>query len=82
MFGLTPVVDNAARNPNILNGGLDKVNPLYWVAILGLATFVDIYQINKANSGNPEYFAGNLNFDPLNLYPKDKAGQLAAYASC
>ena len=81
LFGLTPVVDNAARNPNILNGGLDKVNPWYWAGILGLATFVDIYQINKANMGNPEYFAGNLNFDPLGLYPKDKAGQLRMQAS-
>jgi light-harvesting complex II chlorophyll a/b binding protein 5 len=80
-FGLTPVVDQAARNPNILNGGLEKVNPLYWAAILGIATFVDIYQINKANSGNPEYFAGNLNFDPLGFYPKDKAGQLRMQAA-
>ena len=81
LFGLSPVVDNAARNPNILNGGLGKVNPLYWVAILGVATFVDVYQINKANMGSADYFAGNLNFDPLNLYPKDKAGQLRMQAA-
>jgi Chlorophyll A-B binding protein len=75
-----PVVDAADRNPNILNGGLDKVSPWYWAVILGAAAVIDIYQINRANSEDPAYFPGNLNFDPLGLYPKDKKGQLEMQA--
>lgn len=76
-LGAAPVVDAASRNPNILNGGLDKINPLFWVAILGAATVIDLYQINSANNpANEEYFPGNLGFDPLGFYPKDKKGQL------
>lgn len=74
-------MDEASRNPNILNGGLGKVSPFYWGAILGAAAVIDIIQIQKANSNNPEYFPGNLNFDPLNLYPKDKEGQLRMQAA-
>ena len=70
----------ADLNPNLLNGGLDKVNPLFWVGILGAAAVIDLYQINTANNVNDEtnadYFPGNIGFDPLGLYPKDRKGQL------
>jgi hypothetical protein len=72
----TPVVDATDRNPNVLNGGLDKVNPWYWAIVLVAASVIDIYQINRANSEDPNYFPGNLQFDPLGLYPKTKEGQL------
>jgi hypothetical protein len=69
------VVDAMDRNPSILNGGLEKVSPVYWGFILGAAALIDIYQIQRANADDPEYFPGNLGFDPLGLYPKDKEGQ-------
>jgi hypothetical protein len=53
---------------------LDKINPWYWATILVVASFIDLYQINKANF-DPNYTSGNLGFDPLGLYPKDKEGQ-------
>ena len=60
-----------------MNGGLGKVNPLFWVAILGAATVIDLYQINTANNPeNEDYFPGNIGFDPLGFYPKSKEGQL------
>lgn len=68
------IVDAADRNPSVLNGGLDKISPVYWGMILLAASFIDIYQINKANQ-DPNYEIGNLGFDPLNLYPKDEAGR-------
>lgn len=32
-------------------------------------------QSRKNKNNNSDYFPGNLGFDPLGLYPKDKAGQ-------
>lgn len=74
-IGMTPVVDASDRAPSVLNGGLGKVSPIYWVACLAAAAAIDLYGISKSKSGNPDYFAGNLGFDPLGLYPKDEAGQ-------
>jgi Chlorophyll A-B binding protein len=64
------------RNPNVLNGELDKINPWYRAIVLVTASLIDIYQINRANSGDINYFPGNLQFDPLGLYPKTREGQL------
>lgn len=82
LFGAPALLDGAARNPNILNGGLYKINPWYWVIILGVASVVDVYQISRANNmeANPDYIPGDLGFDPLGLYPKDKAGKLEMQA--
>jgi len=77
LFGLPAVVDNAGRAPSILNGGLEKISPVYWIACLLLAGAIDFFGILKARASknDPTYFPGNLGFDPLGLYPKDAAGQ-------
>lgn len=75
LVGLTPLVDASDRAPSLLNGGLGKVSPIYWVVVLAAAAAIDVYGISKANKNDPSYFPGNLGFDPLGLYPKDKAGQ-------
>ena len=72
---LQPLVDASDRAPSVLNGGLGKVSPVYWAACLVAAAAIDVYGISKARKNEPEYFPGNLGFDPLGLYPKDKAGQ-------
>uniref|UniRef100_A0A7S4JV13 Plastid light harvesting protein n=1 Tax=Odontella aurita TaxID=265563 RepID=A0A7S4JV13_9STRA len=74
-LNLAPAVDANDRAPSLLNGGLGKVSPLYWVACLGLAAAVDFYGIQKSKENNPDYFPGNLGFDPFGVYPKDKDGQ-------
>lgn len=74
LLGQQPVVDAMDRNPSVLNGGLDRVNPLFWVAILVAAGAIDLIQINKANH-DPDYTPGDLGFDPLGLFPKDEAGR-------
>ena len=75
-FGLNPLVDASDRAPSVLNGGLGKVPLAYWaVVVLGTAG-IEAYGMAKAKSNDPEYFPGNLGFDPLVLYPKDKEGQL------
>lgn len=72
-LGLRPLVDAAERAPSILNGGLDKVVPGYWVFcfLLGAAAEYRTYLVKN----KPGYYPGNLGFDPLRLYPSDVTGQ-------
>ncbi|GKY94929.1 hypothetical protein MPSEU_000457800 [Mayamaea pseudoterrestris] len=74
-LGLAPVVGVDGRAPSLLNGGLGKVSPIYWIVVLAAAAAIDVYGISKAKSNDPSYFAGNLGFDPLGLYPKETEGQ-------
>jgi len=71
---LNPVLDATDRAPSVLNGGLDKISPIYWVGCLLAAGAIDFYGISKSKN-DPDYFPGKLGFDPLGLYPSDKAGQ-------
>jgi hypothetical protein len=73
-LSMTPVVDATDRAPSLLNGGLGKISPIYWVACIVAAAAVDVYGISKAKN-DPSYSAGNLGFDPLGLYPKSKDAQ-------
>mmetsp|Transcript_8157 Transcript_8157/g.9404 ORF Transcript_8157/g.9404 Transcript_8157/m.9404 type:complete len:338 (-) Transcript_8157:90-1103(-) len=72
---MTPLIDASDRAPSILNGGLDKVNPFYWMACIAAAAAVEFFGINKSKSDEESYFPGNLGFDPLGMYPKEKEGQ-------
>jgi hypothetical protein len=76
LIGMAPIVDASDRAPSLLNGGLDKISPLYWIACLTGAALIDVYGLSKARSNSPDYIPGNLGFDPLGLYPKDKEGQM------
>lgn len=76
LFDADVIVDAANRNPNVLNGGLGKVNPLYWIACLGAAAAIDLKQNELRESGSEEYkIPGDLGWDPLGLYPSDSAGK-------
>jgi len=74
-FGLTPIIDATDRAPSILNGGLGKISPIYWVGCILAAAAIDQYGIARSKQNLPGYFPGNLGFDPLGLYPEDEAGQ-------
>lgn len=76
LIGMTPIVDASDRAPSVLNGGLGKINPVYWVAILMLGSAIDVYGISRGRSKSPDAVVGSLGFDPLGLYPKDKKGQM------
>merc|ERR1719424_1977111 len=68
VFGLSPLLDSADRVPSLLNGGLGKVSPFYWGAVIGLSAAIDLYGMSRKNT--PDYTPGDLGFDPLGLYPK------------
>jgi hypothetical protein len=55
--------------------GLDKIPVEFWGFCLGLCAAIDVYGVAKARRADDEYFPGNLGFDPLNLFPRDKEGQ-------
>eukprot|EP00977_Amphora_coffeiformis_P010508 scaffold2476_cov193-Amphora_coffeaeformis.AAC.3 len=74
-FGLDSILDAYDRAPSLLNGGLERVSPIWWGTCLGLTAAIDLDAIAKARSGDPEYFPGNLGFDPLNLFPPDEEGR-------
>jgi len=72
-FGMTPLLDASDRAPSVLNGGLGKVSPIYWVVCLAAAGAIDFIGTQKKSEDG--YFPGNFGFDPLGAYPKDKEGQ-------
>jgi Chlorophyll A-B binding protein len=74
-LNLPAVVDGSDRAPSLLNGGLGQISPIYWGVVLGLGAAIDLYGISRSKANDPAYFAGNLGFDPLGLYPKNAAGQ-------
>ena len=64
-----------SRAPSVLNGGLDKISPIYWAAIIAFSAAVENYGQKIQKKAN--YLPGDLGFDPLNLYQKkDAAGKL------
>ena len=74
-LGLEPAVDAADRVPSLLNGGLEKISPLYWGFCIGLTAAIDLYGVKRARAEVDYSFPGDLGFDPLNLYPSDIGGQ-------
>jgi hypothetical protein len=76
-LGLTPMLDSSDRVPSLLNGGLGKISPIYWVAVLALAGAIDLLGIQRAQKSGKDdsYLPGDFGFDPLGLYPKGEEGQ-------
>merc|ERR1712222_169522 len=70
-LSLTPVLDASNRVPSLLNGGLGKISPAYWVGCLGVAAIIDVLgQLRMKSDG---YMPGDFG---LRLgYPSDEAGQ-------
>lgn len=62
------------KAPSLLNGGLDKINPVFFMAIIVFAATVESVALNKEY--NNATIPGDIGFDPLKLYvdkdPKTK----------
>jgi hypothetical protein len=72
-FHLTPVVDETGCAPSILNGTLNKISPIFWIACVLAASWIESYGLSRIKTANS--LPGDLGFDPLGLYPRDEAGQ-------
>jgi len=52
--------------PSILNGGLDRINPFFFLFAIIFSATVESVNINKIRLD--DYTPGDLGFDPLNVY--------------
>lgn len=75
--GLPSLLTKSGESPALLNGGLDKVPAAYWVAVIALAGIVELENMKVKEEKGKDYVPGMCNFDPLGLFPADKAGQMA-----
>lgn len=62
------------KAPSVLNGGLDKINPVFFMAIIVFTATIESVSLNKEYTNDT--IPGDLGFDPLKLYvdkdPKTK----------
>ena len=74
VLSLDPLLDGSDRVPSLLNGGLGKVSPAYWVACIGAAAMIDIFgQLRMKSEKGNDYIPGDFG---LRLgYPSNEAGQ-------
>jgi len=70
-LNLAPVLDAADRAPSLLNGGLEKISPLWWGFCIGLTAAIDLYGVRRARFA-PDYLPGDLGFDPFGFYPSEE----------
>jgi len=53
------------RAPSLLNGGLENINVVYWVGVIGVAVFWEGKGLDKQFGKKDTYLPGMLGFDPL-----------------
>ena len=70
MLERAPMLDAADRVPSLFNGGMDRVNPVWWGFCLGLTAAIDMYGASRARTVE-NYIPGDLGFDPLGYYPAE-----------
>ena len=54
------------KAPSLVNGGLDKVNPLFFMGIIIFSATVEATALKLTRT--PDFIPGDLGFDPLSLY--------------
>ena len=64
-------------SPSLLNGGLDKIEPEYWVIVAATAAIFELQSKWAQEDGKDKYILGDCGFDPLNFFPEEKAAQFA-----
>lgn len=76
-FGAPSALVEGDRVPSVLNGGLEKMVPEWWGFCLGMCAAIDLYGVQKARAAGRDsgYIPGDLQFDPLRLYPTHEAGR-------
>ena len=60
------LLSNNNKVPSILNGGLEKINPVFFMSIIVFTTTIESVALN--NNYKSDRMPGDLGFDPLKLY--------------
>lgn len=72
-MGMDPILGSDDRVPSLLNGGLGKISPAYWVGCIGAAALIDILGQLRMKGDNKDYIPGDFG---LRLgYPANEDGQ-------
>jgi hypothetical protein len=74
--GLPTLLTKSGESPSFLNGGLERVDIAYWVAVAALAGIVELESSKQKEEKPKTYVLGDCGFDPLGLLPKEKVGQM------
>jgi hypothetical protein len=74
-IGLPTLLTKSGESPSLLNGGLDRIEIAYWVAVVALAGIVELENATQKEEKPKDYVPGDCGFDPLGFLPKDKEGQ-------
>jgi hypothetical protein len=61
----TNLLSSNNKVPSILNGGLEKINPVFFMAIIIFTTTIESVELYRSDKN---YIPGDLDFDPLNFY--------------
>lgn len=76
-LGLEPALTSTGASPSLLNGGLDKIEPDYWVIVAAIAGLAELANKETKDEKGKAYIPGDCGFDPLGLMPQDKEGMMA-----
>ena len=76
-LGLPSALTANGSSPSILNGGLDKIEPDYWLIVASIAGLAELSSKDAKEEKGAKYMPGDCLFDPLGLMPADKDGALA-----
>jgi Chlorophyll A-B binding protein len=73
--GLPSLLTSTGASPSLLNGGLAKVDPVYWIAVALLAGIVELASADMKETKGKDYVPGDCGFDPLGFFPATKEGK-------
>mmetsp|Transcript_13079 Transcript_13079/g.31811 ORF Transcript_13079/g.31811 Transcript_13079/m.31811 type:complete len:226 (-) Transcript_13079:53-730(-) len=76
-MGLEPALTSTGSSPSLLNGGLDKIEPDYWVIVASIAGLAELSSSETKEEKGKAYIPGDCGFDPLGFMPEDKEGVMA-----
>lgn len=77
VLGLEPALTSTGSSPSLLNGGLDKIEPDYWIIVAAIAGLAELSNFETKEKQGKAYIPGDCGFDPLGFMPKDKEGIMA-----
>merc|ERR1712071_80558 len=72
---LPSALTSTGESPSLLNGGLDKIDPEYWIIVLSIAGLAELESNSAQAEKENKYVPGDCNFDPLQLFPEKKNEQ-------
>ncbi|KAL3770312.1 hypothetical protein ACHAWO_008537 [Cyclotella atomus] len=75
-LGLQSALTSTGSSPSVLNGGLDKIEPDYWIIVAAVAGLAELSNSETKEAAGKSYIAGDCGFDPLKFMPEDKVGKM------